>query len=183
MYYPNPLASSHLTHLTQTKYPPHTYHHRSLGTDLPAEFEDITSDLTEPRVEQVRSATSDLTEVYNTRTAAVTQLVLDCQHLISELCIEAENSEFDRKIMGSINQGGSELSSTFSSETCTGINATAFEELTTRVGELNAEKRRRKQKVSQCQCDTTFINTTFINTNTNLSLESSAQRSQCCGRN
>jgi len=126
--------------------------HRQLGTEMPADLMDISSDLTTPRLNSYRAAKDDLTEIYNTRTSAITQLVLDCQHLIQELCIEAENSELDRKIMGSItkNEGGlNTLVSTYPSETCTGITSSAFEELTTRVGELNAEKRRRKQKLGE----------------------------------
>ena len=79
-------------------------------------------------------------------------LVEDSQNLIKELCIEADISEFDRKIVGSLQSnkaGGKEMVSMVETETCVGIGGNALEELTTRVGELNTEKKRRKIKLGE----------------------------------
>ena len=79
-------------------------------------------------------------------------LVLDCQNLLKELCIEADLSEFDRKVVGSLQtskSGKNEMVSMVSTETCVGIGGSALSELTDRVGELNTEKKRRKIKLGE----------------------------------
>ena len=94
---------------------------------------------------------SDVQVSVKTRLSTVISLVTSCQNLLRELCIEADLSELDRKIMGSLVDGkdGPEMQSMVETETCVGIGGKALQELTGRVGELQGEKKRRKVRLGE----------------------------------
>jgi len=126
--------------------------HQALGTELAPTWHDIESDLTGKRREQYHRQNAEMQEVVVTRRSAVSQLLVDCQHLIRDLAIDTDSSKLDRQIMGSlISEEGSsvELKSDLPSESCTGISSAALKDLTNRVSDLNGEKRRRKQRLGQ----------------------------------
>eukprot|EP00588_Corethron_pennatum_P021000 CAMPEP_0194329372 /NCGR_PEP_ID=MMETSP0171-20130528/48069_1 /TAXON_ID=218684 /ORGANISM="Corethron pennatum, Strain L29A3" /LENGTH=538 /DNA_ID=CAMNT_0039090095 /DNA_START=166 /DNA_END=1785 /DNA_ORIENTATION=+ len=126
--------------------------HQALGTELAPTWHDIESDLTGKRREQYHRQVAEMQEVVATRRSAVSQLLVDCQHLIRDLAIDTDSSKLDRQIMGSlISEEGSsvELKSDLPSESCTGISSAALKDLTNRVSDLNGEKRRRKQRLGQ----------------------------------
>ena len=59
-------------------------------------------------------------------------------------------TEFDRQIDGSLvrsKDGSFIMASKFQTESCTGISSKAYDQLMTRLEELNGEKRRRKTKL------------------------------------
>jgi Ase1/PRC1/MAP65 family protein len=131
--------------------------HQALGLALDDTWNDVESDLTSRRRAAFHEKRLELKEQLATRTAAVVQLVRDCQHLMADLRI-GENgtnesfTELDRRIAGSVVRSKDDsfiMASKFRSETCVGINSIAMEELTNRVAELSGEKRRRKQKLQE----------------------------------
>jgi len=128
--------------------------HEALGLEMNSKWRDITTDLTAPRREEFHLKKSEMKQELAQRMTAVIQLVRDCQHLHHDLRIEGEksDSELDRRIAGSLvrsKDGSFIMASKFRSETCTGISATALEELTKRVAELHSEKKRRKTKLQE----------------------------------
>jgi Ase1/PRC1/MAP65 family protein len=123
--------------------------HDALGLDLETSWRDVVSDLTTHRREQFHSKKDEMKEELATRTAAVVQLVRDCQQLIEDLRMDPvkDGSELDRRIAGSLirsEHGTYAMASNFRSETCVGISSKALEELTRHVAQLIGEKRRRK---------------------------------------
>jgi len=129
--------------------------HAALGTEVPDRFSNQAADaedLREECVKEFEEAASDIALSVSTRMEAIIGLVEDSKNLIKELCIEADISEFDRKIVGSleIDKAGKKIIvSMVETETCVGIGGKALEELTTRVGELTTEKKRRKMKLGE----------------------------------
>jgi Ase1/PRC1/MAP65 family protein len=127
--------------------------HDALGIDLDPSFCDMESDLTTRRRELLHNKQEEMKDELTTRTAAVVQLVRDCQQLIQDLRMDPTSrrsdgsSDLDRRIMGSLirsDDGTYSIVSQFRSDTCVGISAKALEELTRRVAQLHSEKRRRK---------------------------------------
>jgi Ase1/PRC1/MAP65 family protein len=112
-------------------------------------WDDLESDLTNERRNHFHIKRAEMKEELNSRTAAVIQIVSDCQNLMHDLRMEPENdgSLIDRQIAGSLvrsKDGSFMMASKFRTNTCIGINAKAVEQLTKRVAELHGEKRRRK---------------------------------------
>lgn len=123
--------------------------HQALGRSLDEQWSDLESDLTMQRREEFHRKVEEMKEEVATRTAAVIQLLRDCQHLMNDLGIDGQTSEsqLDRRITGSLVRSKDSsfiMASKFQTETCTGISSTALEELTNRASELSHEKRRRK---------------------------------------
>lgn len=129
--------------------------HDLLGLKLDEEWNDIESDLTMGRREKFHQKVDEMKEEIRTRSAAVIQLLRDCQHLINDLRIDIQDgngSLLDQQISGSLVRGKDgtyNMASNFRTETCTGISSCALEDLTRRVAELNAEKRRRTTKLEE----------------------------------
>lgn len=128
--------------------------HAALGLELDPSWRDIETDLTLHRREEFHRKKAEMKEEIASRCAAVIQLVRDCQHLMSDLKIEAEKdgSAFDRRIAGSLvrsKDGSFIMSSKFISDSCVGISASAVEDLTNRVAELHKEKRARKEQLEE----------------------------------
>jgi protein regulator of cytokinesis 1 len=125
----------------------------ALGIELEPKWRDIESDLTTARREEFHLKRSEMKEELSTRTAAVIQLVRDCQQLMNDLRTDGESgSELDRRIAGSLIRSKDDsfiMASRHRSDTCVGIGSTALEELTQRVAELHAEKRRRKLSLQE----------------------------------
>jgi Ase1/PRC1/MAP65 family protein len=128
--------------------------HEALGLIMDPSWQDIESDLTARRREQFHNKKAEMKEELSTRTAAVVQLVRDCQQLMEDLRMEPEKdgSELDRRIAGSLvrsKDGSFIMASKFRSDTCIGISSQALEELTRHVALLHGEKRRRKEKLQE----------------------------------
>lgn len=128
--------------------------HQALGRALPEDWRDIESDLTAQRREEFQRKTEEIKEETTTRTAAIMQLLRDCQHLMNDLCIEGESSEssLDRRIAGSLIRSKDSsmiMASKFETDTCTGISAKALDDLTNRASELSIEKKRRKTMLQE----------------------------------
>mmetsp|Transcript_30038 Transcript_30038/g.62809 ORF Transcript_30038/g.62809 Transcript_30038/m.62809 type:complete len:637 (+) Transcript_30038:69-1979(+) len=124
--------------------------HNALGRKLDDYWIDIETDLTIERREQFSEKVEEMKQEMVTRTAAVIQLLRDCQHLMIDIGINGgaeDASVLDRRIFGSLVRSKDSsfmMTSKFETETCTGINAKALEALTSRASELSSEKRRRK---------------------------------------
>lgn len=123
--------------------------HQALGIELDAKWNDIESDLTMRRRQQFHKKVEEMKQEVTTRTAAIIQLVRDCQNLMKDLSIDghASDSKLDRMIAGSLARSKDSsfiMSCKFETESCTGISAKALESLTNRASELSSEKRRRK---------------------------------------
>lgn len=128
--------------------------HEMLGLPLDDEWKEITNDLTVDRRKRAQQKVEEMKEEIATRSSAVIQLLRDCQHLMKELRMEAadSSSKLDRQIAGSLERkenGSYAMVSNFASDTCTGISASALEDLTGRVAALNTEKRRRTAKLEE----------------------------------
>lgn len=126
--------------------------HAALGIDMDPSWNDTESDLTVRRREQFHKKKSEMKEELSTRTAAVVQLVRDCQQLTDDLCMDPETDSTTRRIAGSLvrsKDGSFIMASKQRSETCVGISSKALEELTKQVAKLHKEKLRRKQKLQQ----------------------------------
>lgn len=137
------------------------------------EWEDVETDLTERRREDFRTKALELEESVKSRTRAVVSLTVDCQNLIRELDIQEEqvgHCEDDVKIMNGLqsvvrgenaqsphnhHRGRNRSSdnftilSLFESSNCMGISNSALERLTRRLAELNDEKQRRRNVLSE----------------------------------
>lgn len=133
----------------------------ALGIELETKWRDIDSDLTTARRDAFHEKRSEMKEELATRTAAVIQLVRDCQHLMNELRVDTENgTDVDRQIAGSLIRSKDDsfiLASRHKSETCIGISSTALGELTQRVTELHGEKRRRKNRLQEMGADIAML--------------------------
>jgi len=130
--------------------------YQSLGLDLEDSWRDVTSDLTKSRCDEFQHKVREMDEVVATRTSAVVQLVKDCQELIETLKIDPQERELDYRIMNSLvkrENGSMMMKSNIQSDACTGISSKSLDELTTRVSELNGEKRRRKAILAQMGAD------------------------------
>ncbi|GKZ01472.1 hypothetical protein MPSEU_001097800 [Mayamaea pseudoterrestris] len=127
--------------------------HEALELEMDPKWRDIESDLTQLRREAFHAKMKEMKEELATRSAAVIQLVRDCQHLMNSIAVDAENgTELDKRIMGSVirsKDGSFIMASKFRTSTCVGISAKALDELTKRVAELDAEKRRRKRVLQE----------------------------------
>lgn len=128
--------------------------HDALGLDMDPAWRDIESDLTLRRREQYHNKKAEMKEELLTRTAAVVQLVRDCQQMMEDLRMEPETdgSDLDRRIAGSLvrsKDGSFIMASKFRSDTCIGICSQALDELTRQVALLHGEKRRRKEKLQE----------------------------------
>jgi Ase1/PRC1/MAP65 family protein len=136
--------------------------HQALGIKLDEKWRDIESDLTISRRESFHLKVEEMKEEVSSRTAAVIQLVRDCQHLMNDLGINGQESEslFDRQISGSLVRSKDSsfiMASKFATETCTGISASSLEQLSTRASELSGEKRRRKTKLQEMGADIALL--------------------------
>lgn len=123
--------------------------HEVLGWELDKKWHDIDTDLTYKRREDFQEKVKEMKEEVTTRTAAIIQLLRDCQHLMSDLGIDGQSSssDFDRKISGSLVRSKDSsfiMASKLGTDTCTGISSKAFDLLTKRASELSREKRNRK---------------------------------------
>eukprot|EP00980_Cylindrotheca_fusiformis_P030192 scaffold24531_cov122-Cylindrotheca_fusiformis.AAC.1 len=123
--------------------------HLALGLDLDQKWNDIETDLTLKRRQQFHEKVEEMKEEVATRTSTIIQLLRDCQHLMSDLAIDAQSSDsdLDRRIAGSLARSKDSsfiMASKFETESCTGISAKALESLTDRATQLSGEKRRRK---------------------------------------
>ncbi len=126
-----------------------------MGRKLDDDWIDIESDLTAERREKFHEKMEEMKHEVSTRTAAVIQLLQDCQHLMNDLginCQAEDATELDRRIAGSLVRSKDSsymLISKFESETCTGISSKALEALSSRASELSSEKRRRKSTLQE----------------------------------
>lgn len=129
--------------------------HQALGRKFDDTWNDIESDLTLERRERFHEKVEEMKHEVVTRTAAVVQLLQDCQHLMNDLGIngQAESAtDLDRRIAGSLVRSKDSrlmLTSKFESDTCTGISSKALEALSSRASELSSEKRRRKSELQE----------------------------------
>lgn len=129
--------------------------HQALGRKLDDRWNDIDSDLTALRREEFHEKVEEMKQEVSTRTAAVVQLLQDCQHLMNDLGIDGRTEDasvFDRRIAGSLVRSKDSsfiMASKFENDTCTGIGAKALEALTNRASELSSEKRRRKSQLQE----------------------------------
>ena len=136
--------------------------HQALGIKLDEKWRDIDSDLTISRRESFHLKVEEMKEEVATRTAAVIQLIRDCQHLMNDLGIDGQKSDslIERQISGSLVRSKDSsfiMASKFATDTCTGINASSFEQLSTRASELSGEKRRRKAKLQEMGADIALL--------------------------
>lgn len=127
--------------------------HEALGISMDEEWNDIESDLTQPRVKMFQDKVKEMETIVSTRTSAVIQLIRDSQELIDVLRIDPKENLLDRKIMRSLikdeNDGSIKIVSKVETDDCTGISAGTLQALTDRVRELHSEKRRRKSKLTE----------------------------------
>ncbi|KAL3796041.1 hypothetical protein ACHAW5_007638 [Stephanodiscus triporus] len=136
-------------------------------------YSDVESNLTLERREEFRNGAHQYEESVSTRIRAIVSLLLDCQSLIRELEISPSDevsvgrSEDDFKIMNSlqsIDEGYTDnedqgkrpygasnytVAGLFESSSCIGIGNSALDRLTSRIAELNGEKRRRRAKLGE----------------------------------
>jgi Ase1/PRC1/MAP65 family protein len=129
--------------------------HQALGRKMDDRWNDIDSDLTPLRREEFHAKVEEMKQEVSTRTAAVVQLLRDCQHLMNDLGIDGradDASDFDRRVAGSLVRSKDSsfiMASKFESDSCTGIGAKAMEALTNRATELSNEKRLRKSQLQE----------------------------------
>lgn len=129
--------------------------HNALGRNLDDCWGDIETDLTAIRREEFHTKVEEMKQEIATRTAAVIQLLRDCQHLMNDIGINAQAddaSNLDRRISGSIVRSKDSsfmMVSKFETMTCTGISANALKALTSRASELSNEKNRRKDLLQE----------------------------------
>lgn len=130
--------------------------YQALGLDLEDSWRDVTSDLTKGRCDEFQHKVREMDEVVATRTSAVVQLVKDCQELIEILKCDPQQRELDYRIMNSLvkgENGSMIMKSNIQSDACSGISSKSLDELTSRVSELNGEKRRRRTVLAQMGAD------------------------------
>lgn len=128
--------------------------HLALGIDMEPRWNDIETDLTLSRRREFHAKVEEMKHEVANRTNTVIQLLRDCQHLMSDLAIDAQASAsiLDRQIAGSLARSKDSsfiMSSKFETESCTGISNIALERLTERVSELHKEKKSRKTKLQE----------------------------------
>ncbi|KAG7362213.1 microtubule associated protein MAP65/ASE1 family protein [Nitzschia inconspicua] len=137
--------------------------HQALGRKLDEKWNDIDSDLTALRREEFHEKVEEMKQEVSTRTAAVVQLLRDCQHLMKDLGIDGQADDatsFDRQIAGSLVRSKDSsfiMASKFESDTCTGIGAKAMEGLTNRASELSKEKQYRKAQLQEMGTDIAML--------------------------
>jgi len=152
-------------------------YHEALGISMEEDWNDISSDMTKPRIALFQAKVEEMEAMVTTRSSAVVQLIRDCQELIDALRISVDasttersssaggirnmdenddtslsNSDLDRKIMQSLikdKDGNIKIVSFIETDECTGISANTLDALTKRVSELHAEKRKRKAKLAE----------------------------------
>lgn len=132
-------------------------------------YTDVESNLTLVRREEFRNGANEYEESVSSRAHAIVSLLLDCQSLIHDLELSSSDvnvgrSVDDFKIMNSLQpydndenarslgRGKSNdytIASLFESSTCIGIGNEALDRLTSRIAELNGEKRRRRAKLGE----------------------------------
>ena len=124
--------------------------HDMLGSEMPSCWMDVSSDLTASRCEEFRAQVIEMEEVLSTRKNTIMQLLIDCQTLIRELCIDTEEeiSPIDKKIMSSLVRNDDDTLSVLT-EVETGeyvsLHDATIDDLTKRLTDLTKEKRRRKE--------------------------------------
>jgi len=125
----------------------------ALGMDLEESFQDITSDLTQGTRDRFHAKVEEVQELVKTRTAAIIQLLQDCQELLK--CLKYDMSTphtLDYRIGNSLKvdeeTGVTTLTSIVPTDTCTGIHSNTLNDLSNRLTELHGEKRRRKLKLA-----------------------------------
>ena len=129
--------------------------HNALGRKLEDCWSEIETDLTAIKRNEFHEKVEEMKQEVTTRTAAVIQLLRDCQHLLNDIGINGqtnEGSSLDRRISGSLVRSKDSsfiMASKFETETCTGISANALKALTSRASELSSEKRRRKDLLQE----------------------------------
>lgn len=130
--------------------------HQSLGTELEPRWMDVESDLTNSRRESFQQHLNEMQHVVNNRTSSIIQLLVDCKSLIAELSIDVSSAQgqmediLDKQIMESLvenSNDGKELSTLWLEKV--GISSASLKHLTTRISELNSEKRKRKQRLGE----------------------------------
>jgi Ase1/PRC1/MAP65 family protein len=137
--------------------------HQALGRKMDDQWNDIESDLTPPRRKEFHAKVEEMKQEVATRTAAVVQLLRDCQHLMNDLGIDGradDAASIDRRIAGSLVRSKDSsfiMASKFESDNCTGIGAKAMEALTNRASELSSEKRRRKSQLQEMGTDIAML--------------------------
>jgi protein regulator of cytokinesis 1 len=136
--------------------------HEALGQEFAEKFRDIVSDLTAARREEFHRKAEEMKEETTTRTAAVIQLLRDCQHLMNDLGIDGQKSgsSLDRRIAGSLVRSKDSsfiMASKFRTDSCTGISSKSLEDLTNQVAELSGEKRRRKTRLQEMGADIAML--------------------------
>jgi len=135
-------------------------------------YADFERNLTLEHREEFRSKARDYEESVATRKKAIVSLLLDCQSILQELDIVPQSgedsvgrSEEDVKIWNSLEPIGDDqaesagqrrgqsnhytIVSLFESPTCIGIGNSALDRLTSRIAELNGEKKRRRAKLGE----------------------------------
>jgi protein regulator of cytokinesis 1 len=122
--------------------------HAALATTPDAAFLDEDEDLSDKTVAMFEHEAKQVTEATETRLTVIIKLVLDTKTLLTELAVDAL-SPIDTKILGSLDSTNTSLLTLAATETSVGISGAALEDLTTRLGELTAEKRRRKIRLGE----------------------------------
>lgn len=136
-------------------------------------YADVETNLTLERREAFRDGANQYEENVSTRVRAIVSLLMECQSLIRELDISTSHditvgrNADDFKIMNSLqpidenvandDQGRTgrgksnnyTITSLFESSTSIGIGTSSLDRLTSRIAELNGEKRRRRAKLGE----------------------------------
>jgi len=130
--------------------------HKEMGSEIDSCWMDVSSNLSPARHEEYHKKVEEMEEIVAARKVAVIQLLLDCQYLMKDLCLDTEKKEklspFDKKILGSlVRNDHDELTVRYNYETdnCTGINDNTIDALTKRLAELAKEKKRRKERLGE----------------------------------
>jgi len=125
--------------------------HEILGSEMSPFWVDVSSDLTAERSEEFRAQVNEMEEVLSTRKNTIMQLLIDCQTLMRELCIDTQEelSPLDKKIMSSLVRNDDDTLSVLTEVDNTGesvcLHAATIDDLTLRLTDLTKEKRRRKE--------------------------------------
>ena len=126
--------------------------HEALGLELEEQWTDIESDWTVERREAFHVKVAETKQNVSTRTVAVVGLVQDCQHLMHELRIDAEESPLDCRIAGSVVRAKDDtymLTSRLETDTCVGIGSNVLEDLSHRAAQLTSERKLRKTRLQE----------------------------------
>ena len=136
--------------------------HEALGLAMDPSWRDVETDLTTERREEFHRKSDEMRDEVNSRTAAVVQLLQDCQQLMRDLRLDTQQdgSDLDKRIAGSLvrsKDGSYIMASKFRTDTCVGIASTVLDELTGRLAELSDEKRERKAKLQRMGSDIALL--------------------------